>query len=57
MFKRLIANLKNLLRAKKRAKNTPQDPAKSNLHGPISQDLYHKMDPSWEARRKESGLG
>ncbi len=57
MFKEKFANLRNLLRAKKRAKNTPQDPAKSNLPGPISQDLYHKMDPSWEARRKEQGLG
>ena len=57
MFKEKFANLRNLFRAKKRAKNTPQDPAKSNLPGPISQDLYHKMDPSWEARRKEQGLG
>ena len=56
MFKEKFANLRNLLRVKKRAKNTPQTLANSNLHGPISQDLYHKMDPSWEARRKEQGL-
>ena len=57
MFKEKFANLKNLLRVKKRAKNTPQTHANSNLRGPISQELYHKMDPSWEARRKEQGLG
>ena len=57
MFKRIIANLKNLLKVKKRAKTTPQNLVKSNMPGPISQDLYNKMDPSWEARRKEQGLG
>jgi len=52
MFREKFANLRNLLRAKKRAKITPQNPTKSNLPGPISQELYDKMDPSWNARSK-----
>jgi hypothetical protein len=51
-IKEIFDNLKDLLGAKKRGNTSHHDPETSNIHGPLSQKLYNKMDPSWEARRK-----
>ena len=53
-IKEIFDNLKDLLGAKKRVDTSHYDPETSNIPGPISQKLYNKMDPSWEARRRGS---
>ena len=54
MFKRIVANLKNLIKAKKRDNNSQHGPAMSHSSVPHSQDLYHKMDDSWNAGWKRT---
>ena len=51
-IKEIFDNLKDLLGVKKRVNTSHNDPETSNIHGPHSQKLYSKMDPSWEARRR-----
>ena len=53
-FKEVIANLKNLMRAKKRANTSHYGPATSHSRVPHSQALYHKMDDSWNAGWKRT---
>ncbi|MHA1375616.1 MAG: hypothetical protein ACTSR7_15145 [Promethearchaeota archaeon] len=53
-FKEVIANLKNLLKAKKRVNISHYDPQTANLRVPYSQELYHKMDDSWNAGWKRT---
>ena len=54
MFKRIIANFKNLLKTKNRANTSQHGPATSHLRIPHSQDLFYKMDDSWNVGWKRT---